>query len=95
MAALEERLRGLAAGVIAGRFEVSDDPHRDLCRGCPGRVALCKWDESRTRRRKRSCSGGVAGGGWRGRRVTVTGDGDGLAAAVPSDARIGEQREPR
>jgi hypothetical protein len=48
MAALEEQLRELAAGVIEGRFEVSDDPHRDLCRGCPGRAALCKWDESRT-----------------------------------------------
>jgi hypothetical protein len=48
MPALEERLRSLAAGVIAGRFEPSEDPHRDLCRGCPGRAALCRWDESRT-----------------------------------------------
>ena len=46
--ALEARLTGLAAGVIAGRFEPTDDPHRDLCATCPGRPALCCWDESRT-----------------------------------------------
>jgi ATP-dependent helicase/nuclease subunit A len=47
-AALEARLVDLAGGVIAGRFEPTDDPHRDLCLTCPGRPALCCWDESRT-----------------------------------------------
>jgi ATP-dependent exoDNAse (exonuclease V) beta subunit len=46
--ALEARLVELADGVIAGRFEPTDDPHRDLCLTCPGRPALCCWDESRT-----------------------------------------------
>jgi hypothetical protein len=52
--ALEQRLTGLAGGVIAGRFEPTDDPHRDLCATCPGRPALCCWDESRTLARKRA-----------------------------------------
>jgi ATP-dependent helicase/nuclease subunit A len=47
-AALEARLVELASGVIAGRFEPTDDPHRELCLTCPGRAALCCWDESRT-----------------------------------------------
>ena len=46
--ALEARLVELAGGVIAGRFEPTDDPHRELCATCPGRPALCCWDESRT-----------------------------------------------
>jgi ATP-dependent exoDNAse (exonuclease V) beta subunit len=46
--ALEARLVELAGGVIAGRFEPADDPHRELCLTCPGRPALCCWDESRT-----------------------------------------------
>jgi ATP-dependent helicase/nuclease subunit A len=46
--ALETRLVELAGGVIAGRFEPTDDPHRELCATCPGRPALCCWDESRT-----------------------------------------------
>ncbi|MEA2481175.1 MAG: ATP-dependent helicase/nuclease subunit, partial [Thermoleophilaceae bacterium] len=45
---LEADLRALAGGVVEGRFEPTGDPHRDLCRGCPGRPALCSWDESRT-----------------------------------------------
>jgi ATP-dependent helicase/nuclease subunit A len=45
---LERELLDLAAGVIEGRFEPTADPHRDLCATCPGRVALCSWDESRT-----------------------------------------------
>ncbi|MEA2479577.1 MAG: hypothetical protein QOJ07_1499, partial [Thermoleophilaceae bacterium] len=45
---LEDDLRALAGGVIEGRFEPTGDPHRDLCRGGPGRPALCSWDESRT-----------------------------------------------
>jgi ATP-dependent exoDNAse (exonuclease V) beta subunit len=46
--ALEARLIDLADGVIAGRFQPTDDPHRELCATCPGRPALCCWDESRT-----------------------------------------------
>jgi ATP-dependent helicase/nuclease subunit A len=46
--ALEAQLTELAGGVIAGRFEPTDEPHRDLCATCPGRPALCCWDESRT-----------------------------------------------
>jgi ATP-dependent helicase/nuclease subunit A len=45
---LERELLELAAGVIEGRFEPTDDPHRELCATCPGRAALCKWDETRT-----------------------------------------------
>jgi len=50
---LEARLVELADGVIAGRFEPTDDPHRELCANCPGRPALCCWDESRTLAPKR------------------------------------------
>jgi hypothetical protein len=45
---LERDLLGLAEGVIQGRFEPSDEPHRELCATCPGRAALCRWDETRT-----------------------------------------------
>ena len=45
---LERELLDLAEGVIEGRFEPTADPHRDLCATCPGRAALCSWDESRT-----------------------------------------------
>jgi ATP-dependent exoDNAse (exonuclease V) beta subunit len=50
IAGLEDQLRSLAAGVVAGRFEPAAEPHIDLCRGCPGRAALCSWDESMTGR---------------------------------------------
>jgi ATP-dependent helicase/nuclease subunit A len=46
--ALERRLGELAAGLVAGRFEPSPTPGRDLCAGCPGRVALCSWPEEKT-----------------------------------------------
>jgi ATP-dependent helicase/nuclease subunit A len=45
---LEQELLALAEGVIVGRFEPTADPHRELCATCPGRAALCSWDESRT-----------------------------------------------
>ncbi len=45
---LEQRLLALAEGVVAGCFEPTDEPHRELCATCPGRPALCCWDESRT-----------------------------------------------
>jgi hypothetical protein len=46
--ALAESLLGLAQGVIAGRWPVTDAPHRDLCATCPGRRAMCSHPEART-----------------------------------------------
>ncbi len=46
--ALEEELRVLTGGVTEGRFEPTAEPHRGLCADCPGRPALCSWDEDRT-----------------------------------------------
>ncbi|MFL5912235.1 MAG: UvrD-helicase domain-containing protein [Gaiellaceae bacterium] len=45
---LERRLLALAAGVVEGRFEPSDRPHRELCHRCPGQPALCRWPLERT-----------------------------------------------
>jgi ATP-dependent helicase/nuclease subunit A len=47
---LEARLLELASGVIAGRFEPTAEPHRELCLTCPGRAALCSWGPDRTLR---------------------------------------------
>jgi ATP-dependent exoDNAse (exonuclease V) beta subunit len=47
-ARLEEELLELARGVVDGRFEPSPEPNFDLCADCPGRAALCSWDEQRT-----------------------------------------------
>jgi ATP-dependent helicase/nuclease subunit A len=47
---LETELLGLAAGVVEGRFEPAAEPHRELCGDCPGRTALCSWDEEHTLR---------------------------------------------
>ena len=49
---LEQELLQLAAGVIEGRFEPSELPHRELCATCPGRAALCRWDDSQTLRER-------------------------------------------
>jgi ATP-dependent helicase/nuclease subunit A len=49
-AGLEAELLELARGVVEGRFEPAATPHRDLCGDCPGRVALCSWDEEHTLR---------------------------------------------
>jgi hypothetical protein len=46
--ALEGELLELAAGVISGRFEPTDRPHRELCQFCPGQPALCSWGPDRT-----------------------------------------------
>jgi ATP-dependent exoDNAse (exonuclease V) beta subunit len=46
--ALERRLAGLAEGLLAGRFEPTATPGRDLCSTCPGRAALCSWPEEMT-----------------------------------------------
>ncbi|MEA2427320.1 MAG: hypothetical protein QOF37_948, partial [Thermoleophilaceae bacterium] len=45
---LERELIELAEGVVAARFERSDEPHRELCQGCPGQPALCTWGPDRT-----------------------------------------------
>jgi ATP-dependent helicase/nuclease subunit A len=47
--ALERGLGELAEGLLAGRFEPTAEPGRDLCATCPGRAALCSWPEERTR----------------------------------------------
>ncbi len=49
-ARLETELLGLAAGVVDGRFEPAAEPHLELCGDCPGRAALCSWDERETLR---------------------------------------------
>ncbi|MFL5896718.1 MAG: RecB family exonuclease, partial [Thermoleophilaceae bacterium] len=46
--ALERRLAKLAEGLVAGRFEPTQQPGRDICATCPGRAALCSWPEERT-----------------------------------------------
>ncbi|MEA2410658.1 MAG: hypothetical protein QOC77_1219 [Thermoleophilaceae bacterium] len=46
--ALEAELLDLAGGVIAGHFEPTGEPHRELCQFCPGQPALCKWTSDRT-----------------------------------------------
>jgi ATP-dependent helicase/nuclease subunit A len=45
---LEAELLDLAGGVIAGRFEPTDEPHRELCQFCPGQPDLCSWTPDRT-----------------------------------------------
>ncbi len=50
-AELERELLGLAAGVVDGHFEPTPEPHLELCGDCPGRAALCSWDEEHTLRR--------------------------------------------
>jgi hypothetical protein len=48
---LEAELLELAAGVVQSRFVPASEPHWDLCADCPGRAALCSWDEERTLQR--------------------------------------------
>jgi ATP-dependent exoDNAse (exonuclease V) beta subunit len=38
---LTAELLDLASGALSGRFEVTQEPSRDVCAGCPGRRALC------------------------------------------------------
>jgi ATP-dependent helicase/nuclease subunit A len=45
---LEADLLELARGVVEGRFEPTAEPHAELCATCPGRAALCSWDEEHT-----------------------------------------------
>jgi ATP-dependent exoDNAse (exonuclease V) beta subunit len=45
---LEDELLELAAGMLAGEYPVTANPHRGLCESCPGRRALCSWPEEVT-----------------------------------------------
>ncbi len=47
---LEERLAGLARGVLERDFRVTDAPHRAVCDGCPAEGGLCSWSLEMTRR---------------------------------------------
>jgi len=47
---LEERLAGLARGVVERDFRVTDAPHRAVCDGCPAEGGLCSWPLEMTRR---------------------------------------------
>jgi ATP-dependent helicase/nuclease subunit A len=47
---LREELDGLVAGIAAGRFTPTTQPHRALCLTCPGRRALCHHPEELTLR---------------------------------------------
>ncbi len=58
---LEAGLLGLAAPLLAGRFDVSPRPHLGLCGTCPGRARLCSWDETATLREDGSRQAGVHG----------------------------------
>jgi hypothetical protein len=48
--ALADEVRARVRAVGASDFAVSPNPHRDLCLTCPGRRALCSWDEEHTLR---------------------------------------------
>ena len=48
---LEGELLELARGVVESRFEPSPEPNFELCADCPGRSALCSWDEQHTLQR--------------------------------------------
>jgi ATP-dependent exoDNAse (exonuclease V) beta subunit len=45
---LEVELAALAQGLLAGEYPVTATPHRELCETCPGRRALCSYDEEIT-----------------------------------------------
>jgi ATP-dependent exoDNAse (exonuclease V) beta subunit len=47
---LEGELAALAHGLLAGEYPVTATPHRELCETCPGRRALCSYDEAVTLR---------------------------------------------
>ena len=49
-AELEAELRDACAGLIAGRFEVSERPYAGLCATCPGRGGLCSHPDELTGR---------------------------------------------
>jgi hypothetical protein len=47
---LEAQLLALSAGVLKRRFEVTSEPCRAVCAGCPAEGGLCSWPLSQTRR---------------------------------------------
>jgi ATP-dependent exoDNAse (exonuclease V) beta subunit len=47
---LEDRLSGLADGVMRREFAVTEAPHRAVCQGCPAEGGLCSWPLGMTRR---------------------------------------------
>jgi len=49
---LQDELLALAEGMLAGRYPVTGEPHRDLCLTCPGRRALCSHPEELTLRER-------------------------------------------
>jgi ATP-dependent helicase/nuclease subunit A len=49
-AELEAQLLSLSAGVVQRRFEVTAEPCRAVCAGCPAEGGLCSWPLSQTRR---------------------------------------------
>jgi ATP-dependent helicase/nuclease subunit A len=48
--ALEAELAARLERARARGFAVSDEPHRGLCLTCPGRGALCSWEDAQTMR---------------------------------------------
>jgi hypothetical protein len=48
IAATRERLEGLVAGITAEDFDVTDNPHRELCQDCPARPRLCVYSHEQT-----------------------------------------------
>ena len=59
--ALAGALLDLAAGVLAERWPVAEQPHRELCGECPGRATLCSWPEEMTLRSAAEVYDGSAG----------------------------------
>lgn len=51
-AALEGSLRARVRLAATETYAVSARPHRGLCLTCPGRAALCSWDEQETLRER-------------------------------------------
>ena len=49
-AELDAELAGLAGGVLARAFPVTDEPQRSICHGCPAEGGLCSWPLEMTRR---------------------------------------------
>jgi hypothetical protein len=47
---LRAELEARIAGLAAGRFVPTEQPHRSLCLTCPGRRALCHHPEELTLR---------------------------------------------
>ena len=50
LAELETALSELVAGLAGGTFNVTETPHRGICRGCPAAAGLCSWPPEMTRR---------------------------------------------